>query len=486
MDIFKERKKKRKQDKKKRNLSPSQSGEGPGNGKCERRDSDNTSPGSPGKKGSGGTGTLTGEFERQNSGYKPRTAPGEKVGSSEGGQTAKIKGKENGKSSENLSKKGSFDGHHASTENGKEQKQKKEDVPVERGRGIERDTLRGPQHFQPSLPSTPPPPGLGKPLLQAPSQETNRSTSPKPNRQSAASNYRKRNQARKSKDADSDNQSQSSHSSRVHPVVPSPRIPDPSRMSLEDHYDPPETLTPPQPHQSQHQRPLSPQQPPSPVHRLQPPSDALFITVPRNERPETLPGQPESSLAVPAARHFIGKYYSHFDGTSGAQIGDLIRYYTLKAQKSVSIGGAHSVVTGRRDITAQIHNLAGAAFIVRGVVAQDTADGRGVHILVTGTARTSLNGAPGGMVSSFAHSISLVPIDDGLREMSYRNEELRTAGEGTSCPGLLEALGVGFPFQIHNDALALLSGDAGPVTPTPIPRQPMQMQQQPPPPPGLF
>lgn len=179
-------------------------------------------------------------------------------------------------------------------------------------------------------------------------------------------------------------------------------------------------------------------------------SDSLYITVPLYERPERIHGQPDSSLAVPAARYFIAKYYSYFDCTSVLCLVDLARYYTLKAQKSVSIGEAHSVVTGREDITAQICNLAGTKFVVRGVVAQDTADGYGVHMLVTGTAAASLNGSPGGVMANFAHSISLVPVND---------EENR---EGKiSCPALIEALQIGFPFQIHNDALAYL-----PVTPT--------------------
>ena len=89
-----------------------------------------------------------------------------------------------------------------------------------------------------------------------------------------------------------------------------------------------------------------------------------------------------------------------------------------------------------------------------------------MHILVTGTARTSLNGAPGGVLANFAHSISLVPIKD--------------AGIST----IREALEVGYPFQIHNDALALLSGDTVVAAPTSVP-QPIQQH----PllrPPGLF
>lgn len=178
-------------------------------------------------------------------------------------------------------------------------------------------------------------------------------------------------------------------------------------------------------------------------------SDSLYITVPLYERPERTHGQPDASLAVPAARYFIAKYYSYFDCISGLRLSDLARYYTLKAQKSVSIGEAHSVVTGREDITAQICSFAGTKFVVRGVVAQDTADGNGVHMLVTGTAAKSLNGSTGGVLANFAHSISLVPVN---------GEEQR---EKISCPVLIEALDTGFPFQIHNDALAYL-----PVTPT--------------------
>ena len=80
--------------------------------------------------------------------------------------------------------------------------------------------------------------------------------------------------------------------------------------------------------------------------------------------------------------------------------------------------------------------------MVRGVVAQDTADSKGAHILVTGTATTSLNGSSGGVVAHFAHSISLVSVG---REGNI------------NFPALLEALDFGFPFQIHNDALALIS-----------------------------
>lgn len=205
-----------------------------------------------------------------------------------------------------------------------------------------------------------------------------------------------------------------------------------------------------------------------------PAADALFITVPRNERLKAALGQPEFSLAVPAAQHFVSTYYSYFDfASSRARTIDLARYYTVEAQKSVSIGGAHSVVTGRRDITTQICNLVGTSFEVRGVVAQDAADRKGVHILVTGVARTNLNGSQVGVVASFAHSISLVPMDaDSI------------SGRSCTCyTALLEASAVGYPFQIHNDALALLSGDLGPISPI---LSPQATYHPPPPPPGLL
>ncbi len=204
-----------------------------------------------------------------------------------------------------------------------------------------------------------------------------------------------------------------------------------------------------------------------------PPADALFISVPHTERLKTATGQPECSLAVPAARRFISTYYSYFDGTlRGSRIVDLACYYTLEAQKSVSVGGAHSVVTGRPDITTQLCNFAGTSFEVRGVVAQDTADRKGVHILVTGIARTNLSGLQGGVVASFAHSVSLVPIDVGAFSDS----------SDIACTALLEALAIGYPFQIHNDALALLSGESGRASPISSPRS----THQPSLPPGLF
>jgi hypothetical protein len=201
-----------------------------------------------------------------------------------------------------------------------------------------------------------------------------------------------------------------------------------------------------------------------------PSPDALFIVVPRNELPDRLPGEAEPSIAVPAARNFVNIYYQYF---SSGQINDLARYFTVKGQKSVSIGGAHSVVTGRNDIATQIRSLAGSAFVVRGVVAQDAFDGKGAHILVTGTAVTG----SGGVTANFAHSVSLTQV-----QSEHQVESTFSA--------LSPALEVGVPFQIHNDALALLSGESAPIS-QPQFTPPGQHPQPPPgqhpqPPPGLF
>lgn len=370
----------------------------------------------------------SGQDEYPENGESECLASSSRSAEEKGGNCGRGDGKENGKSNDNLSEKG---GGRDFFGNGIMQQQNENYSSAEYGRNTIGDSFKEPQHAYRPLPSTLPPPRLGAPTRQT------------------------------------------CHlSNQQHSQVPSPL--DPSRMNLDDLT---EILPPSQPKVADDRPSLSYQ-----ISAIElPQSDSLFITVPRYERPECIHGQPESSLAVPAARHFIAKYYSHFDVTTpGAPLGDLIRYYTLKAQKSVSIGGAHSVVTGRGDIAAQIFSLAGTAFVVRGVVAQDTADGKGVHMLVTGTARTSLNGSPGGVVANFAHSISLVPVDDEIWRGIHEDE----GRKGNSiCPALLEALELGFPFQIHNDALALLSGDAGPVAPTPTSPP---MHQQLPPPPGLF
>lgn len=151
----------------------------------------------------------------------------------------------------------------------------------------------------------------------------------------------------------------------------------------------------------------------TPRHILLP--DERCFTIPDHDRPI----DPKSSLAIAAARVFVDLYYLHI---SHRLTSDLVHYYTSHAQKSVSVGGAHSVVGSREDIALQLSSLSGSNFIVRGVVSQDSYDNKGAHILVTGVVHTTA-----GILTPFAHSISLVPV----------------RGE--------------YEFQIHNDALSLMT-----------------------------
>jgi Nuclear transport factor 2 (NTF2) domain. len=175
-----------------------------------------------------------------------------------------------------------------------------------------------------------------------------------------------------------------------------------------------------------------------PIHQIMASSqNDLYIVIPDADRPMYSPPPPPPpsyssgtmpflspslpSLAIPAAKAFVDLYYRHL--TMG-QYSDLCRYYTPNAQKSISVGGAHSVVATRSDIMLQLQSLSQSIFIVRGVVSQDTQDGRGAHILVTGVVQT------GEVLTQFAHSVGLVAAPQhGL-----------------------------FSFQIHNDALSLLTG----------------------------
>merc|ERR1712232_475950 len=108
------------------------------------------------------------------------------------------------------------------------------------------------------------------------------------------------------------------------------------------------------------------------------------------------------SLSVSAAKQFVDRYYPSVQ--QGISL-ELACHYTENAQKSVSVGNAHSVVTGYESIALQLASFRGATFTMRGVVAQDTPNG-GAHLLVTGV-MIPAEGA--GLPSSFAHSVVLTP-----------------------------------------------------------------------------
>ena len=172
------------------------------------------------------------------------------------------------------------------------------------------------------------------------------------------------------------------------------------------------------------------------------------IVVPKADRPQPNVLDPSPSLSVPAAKAFIDLYYPHI--TSGLS-DDLAMYYSPGAQKSVSIGGAHSVVTGRDNIQLQIASFVGSQFVVKSVVAQNTVSG-GAFVLITGIVQTSPSA--GSQVSSFAHSVNLVAATTH-------------AGRG----GDPEA-----SFLIFNDALMLMKV-SDPVPP--LPQAPLGMESAP-------
>ena len=171
------------------------------------------------------------------------------------------------------------------------------------------------------------------------------------------------------------------------------------------------------------------------------------IVVPKADRPQPNVLDPSPSLSVSAAKAFIDLYYSHI--TSGLS-DDLAMYYSPGAQKSVSIGGAHSVVTGRDNIQLQIASFVGSQFVVKSVVAQNTVSG-GAFVLITGIVQTSPSA--GSQVSSFAHSVNLV-----------------AATTHAGCGGDPEA-----SFLIFNDALMLMKV-SDPVPPPP--QAPLGMRPQ--------
>jgi len=143
-----------------------------------------------------------------------------------------------------------------------------------------------------------------------------------------------------------------------------------------------------------------------------------------------------TSVPVTIAKQFIECYYSKIqDGSS-----DLIHFFTRSAQKSISVGGAHSVVSGYIEITQQLTSFRGI-FSTRGVVAQDTVGG-GVHLLITGV-YAALDRGP----SPFAHTVVLVPVHNS--HQSHGDELIM--------------------FQIQNDALAFLTVDAPVIQPQVVP-----------------
>lgn len=135
------------------------------------------------------------------------------------------------------------------------------------------------------------------------------------------------------------------------------------------------------------------------------------------------------------AKEFISLYYPYL--THGLT-NDLCAYYHFSSQKSISVGGAHSVVTGLTDIAMQVGSLSGCVFHVRGVVAQDTTNGD-AHLLITGVCTPK-----GGCATAFAHSVGLVRVSENGADNST------SGGDGSSNM---------YKYLIQNDALSLLTSE---------------------------
>lgn len=159
----------------------------------------------------------------------------------------------------------------------------------------------------------------------------------------------------------------------------------------------------------------------------------IFSGRPRKSFQSDRNGDGVTSTSVSIAKQFVDIYYSMITKGFG---GELAHYYTDSAQKSISVGGAHSVVTGYDSVAKQLMSFRGA-FSSRGIVAQDTVDG-GVHLLVTGLYVPMDNGIP----CPFAHTVVLTSVNCG--------------GESASKES----------FQIHNDAFALISTDVPIMAPS--------------------
>mmetsp|Transcript_24176 Transcript_24176/g.29306 ORF Transcript_24176/g.29306 Transcript_24176/m.29306 type:complete len:464 (+) Transcript_24176:71-1462(+) len=188
---------------------------------------------------------------------------------------------------------------------------------------------------------------------------------------------------------------------QLHWIKPEKEVDSPPKQEPQEH--------PPNDEQSENS-------PPSPTQTNNNDGISSPPSFPPTSKHILIPATPSPTIL--AAKKFVQLYYPYL--THGLTT-PLAHYYTPTAQKSVSVGGAHSVVTGHSSILSQISSLSGSIFSIVGVVAQD-ANG-GAHILVTGVCNTQ------GVERAFAHSVGLMK--------SFEDETW-----------------VG--FQIQNDALSLL------------------------------
>jgi hypothetical protein len=136
------------------------------------------------------------------------------------------------------------------------------------------------------------------------------------------------------------------------------------------------------------------------------------------------------------------------------QIASLLPYYTPTFQKSTSINGIHSVVSG--DIFALVQQMQYVIATIPGglhiqsVVAQDLMEG-GVLIMIAGTANIITPTDSTAIKSSssfFSHTVTLIP----MRSIPIVPSTISTAEDK-----LIETTQMILGYQIHNDAFMLLS-----------------------------
>jgi len=176
---------------------------------------------------------------------------------------------------------------------------------------------------------------------------------------------------------------------------PTPPLPPPGfhNLSLEEK-EPPQSTTPPSP----------PQSPPTTTC-------ARFFSVPTHS----------TNIPVDLAKIVVDTYYPCITHGHSEQ---LLPFYTVDSQKSLSVGGAHAVCRSRGEFLLQLQSLQGSQFLVRGVVAQPGMSDS-VVLLITG----SVQNAATLQMLPFCHSLSLVRVNAEEQDN----------------------------FQIQNDAMALLT-----------------------------
>ena len=125
---------------------------------------------------------------------------------------------------------------------------------------------------------------------------------------------------------------------------------------------------------------------------------------------------PSDNIPVDLAKCVVDIYYPCI--TQGHSE-ELLEHYAPKAQKSLSVGGAHAFCHSPHEFLMQLQSLQGSHWDVRGVVAQQGVCDS-VVLLITGTMQNAAT-----RILPFCHTITLIRIDEA--------------------------------YQIHNDAMAILT-----------------------------